>query len=71
MKTVFLSISVFIYGYFCDILRKVCQKIAEHSLKSKKQLTKRQLVLLSRLAEKHFFKWRRLEKHLIFLLMQG
>lgn len=69
MKTVFLSIVVLIYGYFCDMCRKLCQKGAEYSLKKGRGLTDKPLIILSKLTERNAVKWRRIESRLIYLLL--
>lgn len=68
MKTVFLSIILLIYGYFCDICRVICQKSAEGLIKRGKPLTKKSLVCLGNFTERRFSYWKKLERKFIYLL---
>ena len=69
MKLIFLSLTIFIYGYFCDICIKTCEKMADAAIAKGKSLTGNRIVFMSKIANKSLLNWQRLEKRfLIFLL---
>lgn len=70
MKLIFLSVIVFIYGYFCDICLSVCEKAIKSRLKKGKSLTGAGLVFMSNLTNNSILRWQHIEKRLIYLLYQ-
>lgn len=69
MKLIFLSVSAFIYGYFCDICLSACEKTVRNRLKKGKPLTGKGIVLMSNLANNSILRWQRIEKRIICLLV--
>lgn len=70
MKLIFLSVTVFIYGYFCDACISICEKNVKSRLKRGKPLTGVWLVFISNLTNNSLLHWQCLEKRLICLLVQ-
>ncbi|MCR4718474.1 MAG: hypothetical protein K5768_02475 [Firmicutes bacterium] len=69
MKIIFLSVTAFIYGYFCDICLDVCEKSVKRRLEKGKPLTGVGLTFISNLTNNSFLRWQRIEKRLIYLLV--
>jgi len=69
MKLIFLSLAVFIYGYFCDICLAICDKMVKTALKRGKALCGKSLVFLSNFTNNNMCRWQSIEKRLITLLV--
>ena len=72
MRLVFLSIGLFIYGYFCDICVNICTQLCDACLKARIPLNKKLLIVLSNFSDKSLITWQSYEKKYIKLcISQG
>lgn len=69
MNLVFIGIWMCIYGFYCDFLLRLLDKICEFRIKKQKSLNKRLLIKISNLSNKNLLKWQKKEQKFIRLLM--
>lgn len=65
MKIIFISAVLFIYGWFCDICIKICEKLTENKLKKGRELNGKFISLISNFTNNRLTKWETLEKKVI------
>lgn len=70
MKLVLLSSALFVYGCFCDICIKICEKIAENRLKKGRTLTGKGISALSNFTNNRLLRWNSLEQRVIHLFLR-
>ena len=72
MRLIFLSLGLYIYGYFCDLCVNICTRICEIFLDIDIPLNKKLLIALSNFSDKSLIKWQNYEKKYIkFCINQG
>ena len=70
MKLILLSSTLFVYGCFCDICVRICEKIAENRLKRGRALNGIFISAMSNFANNRMIRWMSIEKRVIHLLSQ-
>ena len=65
MKLILLSVKLFVYGLYCDVLATACTKIAERRITSGKSVSVKLLINMSNLSDRKLKKWQSIEQRFI------
>ena len=69
MRIFFLSIRLFLYGYFCDICVNICTVAVEKALNNHIPLNKKLLTAMSNFSNNNLSKWKTMESQYIRLCL--
>ena len=70
MRLVLLSLALFLYGWFCDICIKICEKITENRLKKGRTLTGKCISAISNFTNNRLLRWSSMEQRVIHLFLR-
>ena len=70
MRIIYMSVKLFLYGYFCDTCVNLCTVYTEKNLQKNLPLNKKLLINLSNFSDKSLLKWQSMEKEYIRLCLE-
>ena len=70
MGILFLSLRLYIYGYFCDISVNLCTYLAERAIIKNRPLNKKLLTKVSNFSDTNLTKWQIMERRYISLCIR-